>query len=185
MYDGWGQIPLLEEPGDTWYGLDFGYGGKDQTACIKITWIDGVYYVELMFAEAKLSIRSTLTKLRKSGVPVNARIYADSAMPLLIEEIRQGGYSGIRKCHKGNVEGAIKKVQDKDITMVGDSSTQLYYDYMTFQRDSKGKLPHEPDTLAALRYGILSKKPTKNPTKIKKRPARRRDNSGYSGTPLH
>ena len=174
IYAGWGEYPTFEEEGDTWYGLDFGYGGNDKTSCIKVTYLDEVYYVEEMFSEAKLTIRSTLTKLRKSGIPFNARIYADSAMPLLITEIRQGGYTSIRKATKGNVEAGIKKIQDKNITLVGDNTTGLYYSYMTFRRDKKGNLPHEPDELAALRYAINSKTPVKNPKKPKPRRARRK-----------
>lgn len=173
IYEGWQMIPKLEEPGDTWYGLDFGYGGSDKTACVKIVYIDGMYYVEQMFAEAKLSIKSTLRSLRISGVPFNAKIYADSAMPLLIEEIRTGGFGSIRKANKGNVEAGIKKIQDKDITIVTDNTTDLYYHYMTFQRDEKGKLPHEPDILAATRYGINSRKPIKYTGPPKPRKARR------------
>lgn len=173
IYAGWGHYDFLEEEGDTWYGLDFGYGGKDRTSCVKITWIDGVYYVEQMFSEAKLSIRRTLTKMREADIPFNARIYADYAMPLLMEEIRKGGYGSVRKCTKGNVEAGIKKVQDKDIVLIGPKDTHLYHAYMTFSRDKNGKLPHENDELAALRYGINSKVPSKNATKLPPRRARR------------
>jgi len=173
IYAGWGEYKEFYNDGDIWYGLDFGYGGNDKTSCIKINYFDGVYYVKQMFSENKLTLKATLSKLRRSGVPFNARIYADSAMPLLIEEIRSGGFSGIRKATKGNVEAGIKKVQDKDIVMVTDREDGLYYSYMTFKRDKKGKLPHEPDELAALRYGINSKVPSKNPTKQAKRSARR------------
>lgn len=173
IYGGWSHYPSFEEVGDTWYGLDFGYGGNDKTSCIKVTWFEGTYYVEQMFSEPKLTIKATLTKLRKSGIPFTARIYADSAMPLLITEIRQGGFTGIRKATKGNVEAGIKKIQDKDITLVGPDNTGLYDAYMTFRRDKKGKLPHEPDELAAMRYAINSKRPVANPGKLVKRPARR------------
>ncbi len=175
IYEGWGMYPTLEEPGDTWYGLDFGYGGNDKTACVKITWIDGVYYVEEMFAVAKLTLKATLTKLRRSGVPFNAKIFADSAMPLLITEIRNGGFVNIRKATKGKVEPAIKKIQDCQIVLVeNDKKSELYYGYMTFAHDKNGNLPHEPDALAAMRYGINSKTPIKNPNKPKKRRAIRR-----------
>lgn len=174
LYAGWGQYPRFDETGDTWYGLDFGYGGKDKTSCIKITWLDDVYYVEEMFSEAKLTIKATLTKMRKAGIPFNAKIYADSAMPLLITEIRDGGYTSIRKASKGNVEAGIKKIQDKDIVLIDpDNSSGLYYSYMTFRRDKNGKLPHEPDELAAMRYGINSRRPIKNPSKIPPRKIRR------------
>ena len=177
LYAGWGQYEELEEVGDTWYGLDFGYGGKDSTACIKIVFIDGVYYVEEMFCEPKLSIRKTLSLMRKAEIPFNAKIYADSAMPLLIDEIRNGGFRTVRRATKGNVEAGIKKIQDKDIVLVGSDKSHLYYGYMTFSRDKNGKLPHEPDSLAAMRYGINSKTPVKN---LKKnRPVKARKRKGF------
>lgn len=177
IYAGWPVWPSLQEEGDTWYGLDFGYGGSDKTACVKIVYIDGQYFVEEMFAEAKLSIRRTISLMRQSNIPFNAKIYADSAMPLLIEEIRQGGYSRMRKATKGNVEAGIKKVQDKDIVLIGGTESELYHHSMTFRRDKKGKLPHEPDVLAAMRYGINSRRPLSNPKQAPKRRARRRNNS--------
>jgi phage terminase large subunit len=175
IYDGWAHYPFMEEPGDTWYGLDFGYGGSDKTACVKITYLDKVYYVEEMFSEAKQSINKTVKEMRRCGIPFNARIYADSAMPLLISEIRSKGYSSIRKCLKGNVEAGIKKVINKDIVLVGGTETDIYRAYMTFRRDKKGKLPHEPDVLAAMRYGINSKTPRSTAKKDPKRRARRRN----------
>lgn len=174
IYAGWGQWPMLEEEGDTWYGLDFGYGGKDKTSCVKVTWIDGVYYVEEMFSEAKLSIRRTLRKMRQANIPFTARIYADHAVPELVSQIREGGYTSIRNATKGNKEAGIKKIQDKRIVMIGDDTTGLYYSYMTFRRDKNGKLKHEPDELAALRYAINSKRPTKKPTNNPHRKARRK-----------
>ena len=162
IYAGWGRYEEFDEEGDTWYGLDFGYGGKDRTSCVKITYYDEVYYVKEMFSESKLSLRKTLSALKNTGVPFNAKIYADSAMPLLINEIRTGGFTTIRKATKGNVEAGIKKIQDKTIYLVGDDTSHLYNAYMTFRRDKRGKLPHEPDELAALRYGINSRKPLKN-----------------------
>ncbi len=178
IYGGWGMYSHNDNEGDVWYGLDFGYGGKDKTAMVRINYFEGVYYVQQMFAEAGLSIRSTLSRMKLAGVPYTALIYADSAMPLLIEEIRTKGFGRIRKCTKGNVEEGIKKIQDKDIVMVTDEDSELYYSYMTFRRDKKGLLPHEPDILAALRYGINSKKPLAVAEKTKPRPARRKRPQG-------
>jgi len=177
IYAGWGEMETFTENGDTWYGLDFGYGGKDKTSCVKITYFDEAYYVEEMFSESKLSIQKTISLLIRNGVPFNANIYADSAMPLLINEIRKGGFTSIRKARKGNVEEAIKKVQDKTIVLIGGDKSQLYKSYMTFRRDKKGKLPHEPDELAALRYGILSRKPVIN--KRTRRPKRKARKKGF------
>ncbi len=159
IYDGWGQYEEFHEDGDTWYGMDFGYGGNDKTSVVKITYFEEYYFVELMFSQSKLGITQTIQKMRKAGMRFDSLIYADSAMPLLIEEIRKGGFTMVRPARKGNVEAGIKKVQDKSIIMITDGKCQLYDSYMTFRRDEKNKLPHEPDELAALRYGINSRTP--------------------------
>tara|TARA_R110002020_G_scaffold264087_2_gene478851 strand:+ start:2528 stop:3712 length:1185 start_codon:yes stop_codon:yes gene_type:complete len=174
IYAGWREWPSLQETGDTWYGLDFSYGGGDSTSCVKVTWIEGTYFAEEMFNERTQKIGQTLKSMRKAGIPFNAKIFADSAMPLLITEIRDGGYSAIRKAKKGNVEAGIKKIQDKDIVLLGGNTSQLYHGYMTFRRDKNGKLPHEPDSLAAMRYAINSKKPVKDSIPESKRSMRRR-----------
>ena len=173
IYEGWGRYDKMEEEGDVFYGMDFGYGGSDHTACIKINYFDGVYYVEQMFSEPKLTPRTTRTALRKAGVPFNAEIFADYAMPMLIDEVKKLGYTGIKKCSaKSKVSEAVKRIQDKEIVVIGSEKTELYYGYLTwaYERD---KLPHEPDALAAMRYGINSKKPNENPNKIAPRRAMR------------
>ena len=172
IYAGWGQYDKFFEEGDVWYGLDFGYGGKDKTSLIKITWFENTYYAEEMFSRSKLKIKEMLRLMRECRVSFTARIYADSAVPLLITEVRDGGYRSIRKAFKGNVEAGIKKIQDKDIVIIG-QSPNLYQSYMTFRRDKNNKLPHEPDELAALRYAINSKTPTRKPTEGRTRRARR------------
>lgn len=160
LYAGWAEWPNLQEEGDTFYGLDFSYGGDDSTACVKVVLIDGMYFVEEMFCEKTQKIGETLKSLRRARIPFNAKIYADTAMPLLITEIKDGGFTGIRKAKKGNVEAGIKKIQDKNIVLLGGKESQLYHGYMTWRRNKKdGKLPHEPDPLAAMRYAINSHRP--------------------------
>ena len=178
VYADWDLIPVLDQEGDTWYGLDFSYYGKDHTACVKVTWIDGVYYAEEMFSESKQLITDTVRAMRDAGIPKNAKIFADSAMPLLIEEIKRKGYSGIKKCRKGRVEAEVKKVQDMDIRIVGNESSNLFYHNKTWQRTNGKIKDHEPDLFAALRYAVNSKKPVK-PAKAKKRPAKRK--KGFIG----
>lgn len=163
VYGGWKLIPFFNNDGDVWYGLDFGYGGHDKTSLVKINYFEKTYYIEEMFSKSKLGITEILENMRRCKIPFNAVIYADYAVPLLIDEIRTRGFSNIRKCIKGNVEAEIKKVQDKDIVIVGDDQTSLYHSYSTFARGKDGKLPHEPDELAATRYAINSRKPIENP----------------------
>lgn len=174
VYAGWEEYDDFEDEGDVWYGLDFGYGGKDRTSCVKINYFEGRYYIKEVFSEAGLSIGEITAKMRKNNIPFNARIYADSAVPLLIEEIRKKGFKGIRRAQKGNVESGIKKLQDKDIVLLGGRETHLYFSYMTFARDKNDKLPHEPDELAAVRYAINSKRPIETNQLFTKTGRRRR-----------
>jgi phage terminase large subunit len=159
IYDGWDVWSKMDEIGEVWYGMDFGYGGGDHTALIEINKVGDRFYCREVFSFPQQRIRDTIAAMHKAGIPRHALIYADHSMPLLIHEIRAAGFSGITKCKKGSVEAGLKKIQNKDITIIDeDNSSQLYFGYMTFKRDKNGKLPHEPDSLAAMRYGINSKK---------------------------
>jgi len=159
IYDGWDVWSKMDEVGKVWYGLDFGYGGADHTSLVEINRIGDRFYCKEIFSVPAQRIQDTANMMFAANIPTNALIFADSAMPLLITELRAAGYAGIRKAKKGNVEAGIKKIQNKDITIIDeDNSSQLYFGYMTFKRDKNGKLPHEPDSLAALRYGINSQK---------------------------
>ena len=128
-YEGWGNAPEFFDPSaETWYGLDFGYGGKDFTACVEINYVVtefGVqYYIREVFCKASMSISDTVRELRRHNVPRHALIVADSAAPTLITEVRRGGFSGIKPCRKGpnSVDQGIKKVQDLEIIVIGDKS---------------------------------------------------------------
>ena len=177
----------IKEVGDEWYGLDFGYGGNDDTACVRIRWIDGKYYVRTMFSENKLTIKKMLKLLKEAGIKSHDRIYADYAMPLLISEVRDGGFKGIRKCRKGKVEAEVKKVQDKDIVIASTKKDPIYYHGMTWSMTKGVIKDHEPDILAAMRYGINSHRPSKTRGSGRTSTAapRRSRSQGYGGTRLH
>jgi phage terminase large subunit len=159
IYDGWELYDIFENEGETWYGLDFGYGGKDHTSLVKVVYFEKKYFVKLVFSKPKMKIKEILEELQKN-IYKHSRVYADSAMPLLIGEIRDGGFSGVVPCQKGNVESGIKRVQDKRIVIVGDTKSRLYIGYQSWRRDKNDKLLHEPDELAAMRYAINSHRPT-------------------------
>jgi len=162
IYSGWGECDSMEKIGDVWYGLDFGYGGKDHTAIVRINYVDDTYYINEVFSQPELKISEMLKLMRE--IPYNAPIYADSAMPLLITEIRNSGYTQIRKCRKMKIDVGIKKAQDKRVVLVGGNkeNPNLWFAYRTFAYTQSGKLPHEPDILAALRYGLNSRRPIKS-----------------------
>ena len=178
VYDGWEVYSGMEDkPEFTVYGLDFGYGGVDSTSLIKVDYFEGAWYLTEMFSKPNMRMGEVVSRMKQLGIPLDARIYADYAVPLFLTEIRLGGYKGIRKCKKGKVTEKVKIMQDKRIVIIDENKdSQLYHGYITWCKDEKGKLPHEPDPLAAARYGILSCNPMTDKrtlgSTIKRRPNR-------------
>ena len=186
IYSGWGEYDSIpDEDLQEWYGLDFAYGGKDETALIFIQYKmeTDTYFVQEVFCE-DFEIHQTWQKMKELKIPFNAKIYADSAMPNLLKDIRRNGFTKITRATKGNVDEGIKLFRDKNVVMVGgkDKNPKLYRAYMTFKRKDTGKLPHEPDTLAAARYGINSHRVKRNkPTKDSRKTfgEKTRERGGY------
>jgi phage terminase large subunit len=174
VYDGWQIYTHFKQDCDTWYGLDFGYGGKDKTALVEVKFFEDVYYVKQIFSKPNMDLNNIVNEMSSRGIPQNAKIFADSAVPLLIKEIRKLGYTQITKCQKGRVEAELKKVQSKEIVLITDGLDDIYKDYMTWSRDENGKLPHEPDVLAAMRYAINSKTPRKGAKAVRKKVRKRK-----------
>lgn len=158
VYEGWGEIENFEPEGDVWYGLDFGYGGNDETSCVRVNYFEEKYYVNQLFSKRKMRIDEIVFELRNNNVPPGSLIIADSAVPEFITQIKIGGFTQVRPCKKGHnsKEQGIKKLQELPIIMVG-MNPNLYFAYNTFSRKKNGELPHEPDTLAALRYALTYK----------------------------
>ena len=181
VYDGWEVYSGMEDrPEFTVYGLDFGYGGVDSTSLIKVDYFEGTWYLTEVFSKPKIRMGEVVALMKQHNVPLDARIYADYAVPLFLTEIRLGGYKGIRKCKKGKVSEKVKVMQDKKIVIIDENkSSQLYYGYITWSVDEKGKLPHEPDSLAAARYGILSCNPRTDKRSLGRAPKRITRRKGY------
>lgn len=181
VYDGWDIYAGMEDsPEFTVYGLDFGYGGVDSTSLIKVDYFEGTWYLTEVFSKPKIRMGEVVALMRQNNVPLDARIYADYAVPLFLTEIRLGGYKGIRKCKKGKVSEKVKIMQDKKIVIIDENkSSSLYYGYITWSVNEKGKLPHEPDALAASRYGILSCNPRTDKRSLGRAPKRVTRRKGY------
>ena len=181
VYDGWEVYPGMEDKPDfTVYGLDFGYGGVDSTSLIKVDYFEGTWYLTEIFSKPKIRMGEVVALMKQNNVPLDARIYADYAVPLFLTEIRLGGYKGIRKCKKGKVTEKVKIMQDKKIVIIDENKdSKLYFGYITWSVNEKGKLPHEPDSLAAARYGILSCNPRTDKRSLGRAPKRITRSKGY------
>lgn len=82
-------------------GIDFGY--THPTSIVKVyNWEDELY-VEQLLLESRMTAQDIVSRLPSLGITTSDEIYADSARPEIIEDIKKGGY---------NIKGANKNVKE-------------------------------------------------------------------------
>lgn len=89
IYSHW-KIDERQEFDETIYGLDFGF--NNPTALVRIGIKDQQYYWKELLYESHLTNTELINRLKDMKLG-NARIYADSAEPQRIEEIRKAGFN--------------------------------------------------------------------------------------------
>lgn len=99
VYPLFSQVDTLPEQGELVYGLDFGFSGDPATLTRHKLFADEIYSQEL-FYEVGLTNQDISAMMSSLGVEKHKDgIWADSAEPKSIEEIRRQGF---------NIEGAAK-----------------------------------------------------------------------------
>lgn len=90
VYPNWIEADAMPEDWD-WeiYGLDFGYT-NDPTACVRIRKNGRRLYLQTVFYEIGLTNREISARLHTVGIKDNDLIYADSAEPKTIADLRRG-----------------------------------------------------------------------------------------------
>ena len=91
IYSNWKVSP--DQPGKVEheiYGLDFGY--NNPSALVHVRICEGVAWVQEKIYQKQLTNAQLIERLKSLNIPRNIPIYADSAEPNRIEEIRQAGF---------------------------------------------------------------------------------------------
>ena len=140
------------------YGVDFGYNNP---ACIlKIGIKDKVFYVTELLYCSKLT-NADLIRFMKENIPENSYIYADSAEPARIEEIRRSKFKAVPA--KKNVCTGIDFVKQCEIfTQPGNVNfNRELRDYVWAVDKQNGNILDEPvkfndHAMDALRYAIYT-----------------------------
>lgn len=112
VYPAFAQIDELPEKGEDFYGLDFGYS-NDPTVLVYSKLMGKELYSDQLIYETGLTNQAIARKLEELGVKKNhAEIFADSAEPKSIDEIKAFGFN-IKPCPKGadSVEYGHQKVR--------------------------------------------------------------------------
>lgn len=103
IYKGWRTITnaFFENlPYPSYYGLDFGYS-DDPVALLEIKTHNNRNFFREIVYEAGLTNQALARLMKIRGVPLSARIYADSAEPKSIQELKDEGYKQVIEAIKG------------------------------------------------------------------------------------
>lgn len=175
---------VLEMPKDLKseaYGLDFGFT-NDPTALIHAGTYGGEIYIDELIYEAGLTNSDICDRMEALRIDKKAIIYADSAEPKSIEEIRRKGWN-IRPATKGqgslNLGIDLLKQYRQNWTHASLNAKKELKNYK-WQTDRNGKPTNKPidafnHALDALRYWAIENLSAQ----AKKRVVRIRDFSSY------
>jgi phage terminase large subunit len=152
-------------------GMDFGFT-NDPTAAVAVWKSDGVYYLDELFYEKNM-VNSTIDAyLKEGGVGKEVEIWADSADPKTIKEIKNWGWR-IAGAQKGpdSINWGITIMQEVDLKITRRSSN-LIDELQNYQwaKDKWGMKTNKPidawnHAIDATRYLFMSKLGKRNSNK--------------------
>jgi len=147
---------------ENFYGLDFGYS-VDPAALVLVRRKANDFWVEEVIYETGLTNQDLAREMRDKKIFEKKEIYADSAEPKSIEEIRREGFN-IKPCEKGadSVRAGIDYLKSMNIHIV-DGSENIIKERSKYKWkiDTSGKTMNEPvkfddHTMDAIRYAIYT-----------------------------
>lgn len=144
------------------YGLDFGYNHPNALAEIREQ--DDDFYIQEKIYKRFQTIDELLTEMNILDISKKDFIYADSAYPAYIRQIREAGYRILpAKKEAGSVKAGINLIKSKKIHLTKDSiNFDKEYRAYSYPLDDNGEPDErEPvkafdDGMDAIRYGIYS-----------------------------
>lgn len=153
IYTHWQFCDGLENTDEVIYGLDFGF--NNPTAMVELGIRDQNVYAQELIYETHLTNSQLIQKFEDLGISKNQKIYADSAEPQRIEEIRQAGY-WIEPADK-DVEKGIDTLKSRRFFITKDSPNILKEVKSYRWKTKDEKILDEPvkvndHTMDAIRY---------------------------------
>ena len=161
VFSNWEQVSEIPDNAKLLgYGMDFGYT-NDPTTCVAVYQMDGAFYYDEILYSAGLTNADIYDSI--IDVVYNTMIYADSAEPKSIEELRRLGLN-IEGAEKGkdSIMFGINKMQQSKF-YVTENSTNLVNELRGYvwQTDKTGRKVNKPidsynHLIDAIRYFLTS-----------------------------
>jgi phage terminase large subunit len=163
---GWSEIKLPEEARLLCYGMDFGYS-NDPTTLVGLYKYNDAYIFDEVIYQKKL-LNSDISNLFKSH-DINAVVYADSAEPKSIAELRTYGHN-VLPCTKGkdSIVYGINLINQNKIHITSRSKNLIKeLQSYTWIKDREGNTINKPidafnHCIDSCRYSITSQLKTPN-----------------------
>ena len=159
IYTHWKEIAEFPLCDDICFGLDFGF--NHPTALVKVGFIDNKCYIDEQIYESKLTNDDLAYLIKTLGITRSTEIFAETARPEAIEEIRRTGLN-IKPADKSVIDG-INMVKSMPL-FITRRSTNIIKEIKSYKwkTDKDGKVLDEPvkfndDAMDALRYAIYTK----------------------------
>jgi hypothetical protein len=111
VYPDWQVCDSFPEVDDVFYGLDFGFT-NDPTACVRMCKVGDSIFLDEMFYSTRMTNKDIANSLKKNGVDPYAEIFADSAEPKSIADLRMSFNVKPQKKGKGSVLAGINKLKE-------------------------------------------------------------------------
>jgi phage terminase large subunit len=156
IYTHWQYIDRLPKEADEhYYGLDFGF--NNPTALVEIAERDQDIFAQELIYESGLTNSDLIKRLDDLKISKQSIIYADSAEPQRIEELKRAGY-WVEPADK-DVRKGIDTIKTRSFSITK-SSVNLLKEVKSYKwKEKDGQMLDEPvkandHILDALRYGV-------------------------------
>lgn len=139
------------------YGIDFGY--THPTALVAVYYKDNIFYIKELLYKSDLNITQLKSEISNSNLKKDINIFADSARPDLIAEIRNMGYNVIEANKK--VEEGLDFIRANQIVLDSNSENLINeYDNYKYKKDRNNNITDEiiklnDDLMDAMRYALM------------------------------
>jgi phage terminase large subunit len=154
IFNNWRQCDYIPDEAQLkGYGLDFGYT-NDPSALTAIYYMDGAYYLDEVIYEKGLTNADINNKMKSLGVDKSIHIYADSAEPKSIKELKLYGWRVVDAIKgRDSINFGIQEMQ-KETFYITKKSLNLVNEFRKYmwKVDKEGKAINQP--IDAFNHGI-------------------------------
>lgn len=161
IYRNWQSWATMPGAYEKFYGLDFGFA-NDPVALVECEHHNQNIWLEEKIYEVGMLNSELSARMKSLGIPKSAKIYADSAEPKDIEDLRRMGWNVI-KSEKGPIKSGIAYVMEYNVT-VTEGSKNLWREVENYcwaldqeknpTNDPRDEYNHLMD---AIRYAIVTR----------------------------